>query len=76
MTIQKMKTPTIDDARRLAQRDGLLRCVVLFQLSGGRVGYASYGRIRQLCDSTASIIDRVFETVAIDMEANLGTCNR
>jgi hypothetical protein len=52
--------PSVSDARRIAKQHDLLRCVVFFTGVDGRIGYASYGKTRQLCDSTRSVADALW----------------
>jgi len=54
-------TPRAAEVKRLAQRHGLRRCVVLFETADGRPGYASYGQSKKLCDDTQIIADILFD---------------
>ena len=56
-----MADPSVNDARALARKHNLARCVVFFTTSNGRIGYASYGKTRQLCDSTRQLADRMWD---------------
>lgn len=56
-----MNVPSIEDARRFAKANGLRRCVLLFELGDGRVGYTSYGETKALCCATREIMDEIFD---------------
>jgi hypothetical protein len=56
-----MSNPTISDAKRLSVTHTLRRCVILFELDDGRVGYSSYGRTRALCRGTQEVMDEAFD---------------
>ncbi len=58
----------VSDAKQLATREKLKRCVIWYQLEDGRVGYASYGKTRDLCQSTRLIMDDVFDDVEYRMQ--------
>lgn len=40
------------------------RVVVLYTMPDGRIGYASYGATRTLCDQTRGIADELYERAA------------
>ena len=54
-------TPQIGDAKSLAKANQLRRCVILFETHNGRVGYASYGQTRALCQKTKHIMNALFD---------------
>ena len=60
-------TPEVTDARTLAKRHVLRRCVILFETHEGRVGYASFGETKEMCKSTRRIMDEFFD----DIEHNI-----
>lgn len=53
--------PSIGDAKQLAAKNRLRRCVILFETEEGQVGYSSYGKTRALCQSTREIMDEIFD---------------
>lgn len=53
--------PRISDASKLAKQHGLLRCIVFYTGADGRIGYASYGQTRALCESTRKVADAMWE---------------
>jgi hypothetical protein len=56
-------TPSVAEVKRLAQKHGLRRCIVLFETAGGRPGYASYGQTPMLCNDTRTIADQMFDVL-------------
>ena len=56
-----MSTPSIGEARSLATKHDLQRCIVFFTTADGHVGYASYGKTRALCEGTQRIADDLWE---------------
>ena len=53
--------PSVGDAKSLAKRSNLRRCVILFETDEGQVGYASYGKTKELCKATREIMDELFD---------------
>ena len=64
-----MSIPTISETKAIAERKGLRRCVILFQLADGRVGYASYGKTKELCNSTRVIMDNTFNALEAEFQS-------
>lgn len=56
--------PSIAEAREIAARHNLSRCIVFFEAGDGRIGYASYGKTRVLCESTRRIADKMWDDFA------------
>ena len=61
--MKKKLHPDIGDAKALAKASDLARCVILFELPDGRVGYSSYGKDRRTCKSTSEIMDDYFTDI-------------
>jgi len=64
-----MTYPSVSDARSLAKKHGLQRCIVFFTGADGRIGYASYGADKHLCESTRDVADSLWEPY---IQATLG----
>lgn len=56
-----MTTPSIGEARRLAMKHDLQRCIVFFTAADGRAGYVSYGKTRALCEGTRRVADAMWD---------------
>ncbi len=54
-------TPEVAVARDAAGKFGADRCVVLYTLPDGRIGYASYGSTKPLCDETKRLADKLYD---------------
>jgi hypothetical protein len=63
-----MSHPTIEAAKAIAERYGLDRIVIYFQTGEGRNGYASYGKTKDLCDSTQKIAERMLHVAEESLE--------
>ena len=59
--------PSVAKAKSLAKLHSLRRCVILFETEEGRVGYSSYGKDRQFCESTREIMDTFFDELELDI---------
>lgn len=53
--------PEVAAARDFGKRFGARRVVILFESEDGRIGYASYGKTRVLCDETKGVADAAYE---------------
>lgn len=49
--------PEVAAARDFGARFGAERVVILYALPDGRIGYASYGKTRKLCDATKDVAE-------------------
>ncbi len=56
-----MSKPSIGEARTLATKHDLERCIVFFTTADGRAGYVSYGKTRALCGGTQLIADAMWD---------------
>lgn len=59
--------PSVSDARKLAEKHGLQRCIVFFAGADDRVGYASYGMTRGLCEGTRRVADAMWDTYVSEL---------
>lgn len=52
-----------DSAKRLGDLAGhqVTRCVVVYELDDGRIGYASYGATKNLCNSARAWADEMLQ---------------
>jgi hypothetical protein len=55
--------PSIQNAKSIAKRHKLRRCVILFETDAGQVGYSSYGETKALCESTREVMDEHFDGI-------------
>jgi hypothetical protein len=56
-------SPEVAAARDFGKKFGADQVIVLFRLADGRLGYASYGKTRALCDATKELADAALEAV-------------
>lgn len=60
-------SPEVAAAREAARAIGAVkgspvdRCVVLFTTESGQIGYASYGKTREVCAQTRRLADVLFD---------------
>lgn len=68
-----MKHPTIEDAKRLAQKyekDGIIIFHINFSERDekGGWGYASYGKNKSLCEAVKSLADQMADGVFVNIQ--------
>jgi hypothetical protein len=65
-------SPQVAVARDAAQRLGNAKqCIVIYLTDAGQIGYASYGRTKQLCDEAKGIADAALEGATDYLESRL-----
>ncbi len=63
-------SPQVAAARDYGTKFGCKQVIVYFVQDDGRVGYASWGKTRELCASAKVIADNVFDMVEYEVEYN------
>jgi len=59
-----MKRPTIEDAKRLAKRDGLKGCIIIGFTEDDQLPMVSYGKDRAHCQCFGKVLDRIGEDLS------------
>lgn len=55
-------SPEVALARDAAKKLGANRVVILFTTAEDKIGYASYGETRALCDETKKLAEKVYQS--------------
>lgn len=62
-------SPKVAHARSFGKAFDCPQVIVLFVQRDGRLGYASYGERKKLCDETRKLADAAFDAALAYMEA-------
>jgi len=60
-------SPQVAAARDFGKKFGKNQVIILHFDKDGRVGYASYGETKSLCDNTKKIADKIFDWLMDDL---------
>ncbi len=65
-------SPQVAVARDFGKKFGADRVVIFYALPDGRVGYASYGETKALCDTAGEVADAVLDEISWEFEVRRG----